>query len=409
MNFAYFAWPLGRRFCRPLGRTLGITLATGASAMLAPKRGFVRADDTELTEEERRTVELFKQCSGSVVHINTFANQKALIRGTWGLSVDLQEIPQGTGSGFLWDKEHIVTNYHVIKDADRATVTFADHSVREALLVGAEPDCDLAVLKCNDRPKVPALEPGTSSKLQVGQKVFAIGNPFGLDQTLTNGIISGLGREMRGVTGRMMRGLVQTDAAINPGNSGGPLLDARGRFIGVNTMIASPSGAFAGVGFAIPSDTVNRIVTQIIKYGHAKHAWMGIYLSMDQWTEKLSRSLERQGMPRIQGALVLNVEPGSPAELAGLRPTLQSQQGILLGDEILAVDGKEVKSSDDIAALVDDKGIGETVEVTFLRRQRCVEKLTTKLTLTERPKRTHVASTARSNDPEGVPVARPKL
>ncbi|CAL1140504.1 unnamed protein product [Cladocopium goreaui] len=222
MNFAYFAWPLGRRFCRPLGRTLGITLATGASAMLAPKRGFVRADDTELTEEERRTVELFKQCSGSVVHINTFANQKALIRGTWGLSVDLQEIPQGTGSGFLWDKEHIVTNYHVIKDADRATVTFADHSVREALLVGAEPDCDLAVLKCNDRPKVPALEPGTSSKLQVGQKVFAIGNPFGLDQTLTNGIISGLGREMRGVTGRMMRGLVQTDAAINPGNSGGP-------------------------------------------------------------------------------------------------------------------------------------------------------------------------------------------
>jgi len=376
--------------------------------LLAPPR-VVKADDQDLTSEERRTVELFKQCSGSVVHINTFANQKSLVRGTWGLSVDLQEIPQGTGSGFLWDQEHIVTNFHVIKDADRATVTFADHSVREALLVGAEPDCDLAVLKCNDRPQVSPLERGVSSRLQVGQKVFAIGNPFGLDQTLTNGIISGLGREMRGITGRLMKGLVQTDAAINPGNSGGPLLDARGRFIGVNTMIASPSGAFAGVGFAIPSDTVNRIVQQIIKYGRAKHAWMGLYLSMDQWTERLSRSLEKQGMGKINGVLVLNVEPDSPADIAGLRPTLQSHQGIIIGDEILSVDGKEVKSSDDILAVIDDKAIGETVEVTYLRRQRRVERLTTKLTLTERPQRTHVSTKPRVNAEEGLPVARPKL
>ncbi|CAK9084836.1 unnamed protein product [Durusdinium trenchii] len=327
-----------------------------AATLIAKPCKSLAADDRshELSGDEQRTVALFQKCSNSVVHINTFVRKETSPYGFFG---SLQDIKQGTGSGFLWDAEHIVTNYHVIKDADKATIVFADHSSFEATLVGTEPDHDLAVLRCQTPAACQALEKGVSSKLQVGQKVFAIGNPFGLDQTLTNGIVSGLGREMQGVNGTLMRNLVQTDAAINPGNSGGPLLDSKGRLIGVNTMIASPSGAWAGVGFAIPVDTVKRIVQQLIKHGYVKRAYLGLHLATEQLNEHLARSVGQ-----ITGVLILKMDPGSPAEKAGLRPFLQTHGGIIVGDEIVELNGHEVQSADDVMAILDEQHIGDTIQ-----------------------------------------------
>lgn len=360
----------------------------------ASKQQPVKASDDlshELTAEEQRTVALFERCSGSVVHINTFVQQEFLVRSMRGLSVDLQEIPRGTGSGFIWDKEHIVTNYHVIKDADKAMVVMADHTSIEAVLVGAEPDCDLAVLKLKSGKKNMPLEPlerGRSHNLHVGQKVFAIGNPFGLDQTLTSGIVSGLGREMRGVSGRVIRNLVQTDAAINPGNSGGPLLDARGRLIGVNTMIASPSGAFAGVGFAIPVDTVLRVVQQIVEFGHTKRPYLGVFPLPESTTMKFSLHLKQRGAEALEGVVIMALEPGSPADKAGLRPTIQTNRGIVLGDELLKVQEQKVTSAEELLDAVEQHQIGEQVTVTFKRRQdgqTTVQKA--KIQLGEKPSR----------------------
>lgn len=332
----------------------------------------------ELFPEEQRAVALFERCSASVVHINTFAQRYINF-------FDLAEIPQGTGSGFIWDSQHVVTNYHVLKDADKAVVVLADGTVCEAAPVGIEPDSDLAVLRIKDaeRYKLLPLERGRSSSLHVGQKVFAIGNPFGLDQTLTKGIVSGLGRQMRGLTGKKMRGLVQTDAAINPGNSGGPLLDARGRLIGVNTMIASPSGAFAGVGFAIPVDMVVRVVQQLVKRGHAEHAYLGVYLAHERFQDK--------------GALVIGVEPGSPAAQAGLKPMVLARNGLLLGDEIIAIDGQKVSSAEQLLDAVEEHAINEEVKLTYRRHSQASESdslNTVTVRLGERPQRRTVEEPA---------------
>jgi len=395
-------------------KSLGLALASVAALTVATasesEAKSVKADDRshELSGDEQRTVALFERCSGSVVHISTFVKDKSLLRGAFGMAnVDMQDIPQGTGSGFMWDSKHIVTNYHVIKDADKAMIVFADHTSREAFLVGHEPDFDLAVLRFEkpDELEIKALDKGSSCRLQVGQKVFAIGNPFGLDQTLTSGIVSGLGREMRGISGRMLRGLVQTDAAINPGNSGGPLLDARGRLIGVNTMIASPSGAFAGVGFAIPVDTVTRIVDQIIKYGFAKQPYLGLYMAQDHVKQQLSRLLYRQRMRPIEGALIMALEPEGPADQAGLRPSIQTMRGIQLGDEILSIDGKKVSNLDDIFEALDQREIGETVKVVYRRRSDGHEKdSSTSLRLAERPVRPRNISSRSPSDDGGVLV-----
>ncbi len=217
----------------------------------------------ELFTDEKSTISLFKQASPSVVHITAITVQRDFF------SLNLYQIPEGTGSGFVWDTNgNIITNFHVIQNADAAQVTLADQSAWKARRVGAAPDKDLAVLRI-DAPanRLKAIPLGTSKDLQVGQRVFAIGNPFGLDQSLTTGVISALGREIESVTRRPIQGVIQTDAAINPGNSGGPLLDSAGRLIGVNTAIYSPSGGSAGIGFAIPADTVNRIVPELIRYG----------------------------------------------------------------------------------------------------------------------------------------------
>jgi S1-C subfamily serine protease len=217
----------------------------------------------DLAAEEKATIELFREASKSVVYIRTIALRRDVF------TLNVYEIPEGTGSGFIWDEQgHIVTNYHVIRTASAAHVTLADNSTYNAQLVGVEPAKDLAVLQI-DAPKrlLRPIPIGTSRDLLVGQTVFAIGNPFGLDQTLTTGIISALNREIQSVTRQPIQGVIQTDAAINPGNSGGPLLDSAGRLIGVNTAIYSPSGAYAGIGFAIPVDTVNQVVPQLIQQG----------------------------------------------------------------------------------------------------------------------------------------------
>lgn len=228
--------------------------------------GFVRAKPAlvvprgDLAADEQDTIQIFQAASPSVVHITTREFRRDLF------SRDIFEIPQGNGTGVVWDANgHIVTNFHVIESADTLYVTMSDQSSWKAKLVGIAPDIDLAVLKISSRvTKLQPLPVGTSNDLQVGQKVFAIGNPFGLDQSLTSGLISATGREITSRTGRTIKDVIQTDAAINPGNSGGPLLDSSGRLIGINTAIVSPSGAYAGIGFAIPIDTVNRVVPEMI-------------------------------------------------------------------------------------------------------------------------------------------------
>mmetsp|Transcript_14831 Transcript_14831/g.29240 ORF Transcript_14831/g.29240 Transcript_14831/m.29240 type:complete len:474 (-) Transcript_14831:292-1713(-) len=357
--------------------TTTITLMSVAATLLvghysqgaAAEESDVREEE-EMSAEEARTVDLFERCSASVVHINTFVH--GIVRAGRGYHLDLQEIPQGTGSGFVWDAQHIVTNYHVIKDADKATVVLSDNTTCEATLVGAEPDCDLAVLRIRtptdssasekQRVLIP-LRRGKSYNLRVGQRVFAIGNPFGLDQTLTSGIVSGLGREMRGITGQTIPGLVQTDAAINPGNSGGPLLDAKGRLVGVNTMIASPSGAFAGVGFAIPVDSVVRVVQQLLVYGRRRRAYLGLALAPDHVTQRLLRRPRSE----LGGVLILNVEPGSPADNAGLKPMYQTDSSIMLSDEIIAIDGTQVSTAESLAEAIDSRNVGDEVQVVFKR------------------------------------------
>lgn len=365
------------------------TAGATAAAMARYKNG-VSADSDDMSHQlyadEQRNVALFEKCSVSVVHINTLIEKQVIVPGRRGYHLDLQEIPQGQGSGFFWDAQHVVTNYHVIKDADKAVIVLSDNTHCEAALVGIDPDHDLAVLKLF-KGKAPQkqLERGRSSNLMVGQRVYAIGNPFGLDQTLTSGIVSGLGREVKGVKGNMIRGVIQTDAAINPGNSGGPLLDARGRLIGVNTMIASPSGAFAGVGFAIPVDMVVSVVQQLIQYGRMRHAYLGVTCAPDHVAKQISPDVGGGN----RGVFVLNIEPGSPADKAGLQPTMQTRFGIRLGDEILKLGEKVVTSAEGLFDAVTGHNIGDEVELLIRRRgeQGSARTFINTVKLVERPKR----------------------
>ncbi|HKC24127.1 MAG TPA: trypsin-like peptidase domain-containing protein [Thermoanaerobaculia bacterium] len=310
----------------------------------------------DLAADEKATIALFKSASPSVVFITTLARR--------GLGLlDVTEIPQGAGSGFLWDKDgHVVTNYHVIVDADTARVTLSDHSTLRATLVGAAPEKDLAVLKIEaDAKKLLPIAVGTSKDLQVGQRVFAIGNPFGLDQSLTTGIISALGRSIQAVNGRQIEGVIQTDAAINPGNSGGPLLDSAGRLIGVNTAIASMTGSYSGIGFAVPVDTVNKVVPQLIQHGRLVRPQLGIALADDSIVQRLG----------LEGALVLRVNPGSTAEAAGMRGTRRDEDGaIVLGDVIERFGTTPIRSGDDLLNALENARPGERVPVGIIRDGR---------------------------------------
>jgi S1-C subfamily serine protease len=311
----------------------------------------------DLAGDEKATIELFKKASPSVVFITSLE----VVQNVFSLNP--QEIPRGTGSGFVWnDQGHIVTNFHVIQGASSAKVTLSDHTTLDARLTGAEPNFDIAVLKIDaPKDKLPAILIGSSADLQVGQKVFAIGNPFGLDHTLTSGIVSALGREIKSPNGQAITGVIQTDAAINPGNSGGPLLDSAGRLIGVNTAIASPSGAYAGVGFAIPVDTVNEVVTQLIRRGSVPRPDAGIVAAEDGIARQLG---VRNGvvMTRVRG----------PAADAGLRP-LKRVPGGYVGDIIVAIDGQPVRLRADIDKLLTKAKIGETVTFTVVRDGQRVE------------------------------------
>jgi S1-C subfamily serine protease len=276
----------------------------------------------------------------------------------------VQQVPRGTGTGFVWDAAgHIVTNFHVIQGANGARVTLADQSTYDATLVGYFADRDLAVLKINaPKEKLPPLAVGTSRDLLVGQRVYAIGNPFGLDQTLTIGIVSALNREIESFNNRTIRGVVQTDAAINPGNSGGPLLDSAGRLIGVNTQIASPSGASAGIGFAIPVDEVNRIVPRLIRDGRFVRPAIGVTAGSQQ----LHRALK---LP--QGVAIVGVGRGTPAAQAGLQPFSRDSRGeVVMGDVITAVNDEPVKDLDDMLSLLERRQPGETVQLKVWRQGR---------------------------------------
>jgi S1-C subfamily serine protease len=313
------------------------------------------------TEDEQRNIAVFRAVSPSTVNITTIETTRDLF------SMNVMRVPRGTGSGFLWDdRGHVVTNFHVIQGASGARVTLADQSQWEAKLVGVFPDRDLAVLRIDaPREKLKPVAVGSSRDLQVGQKVYAIGNPFGLDQTLTTGIISALNREIDSVNERKIRGVIQTDAAINPGNSGGPLLDSAGRLIGVNTAIFSPSGASAGIGFAIPVDEVNRVVPRLIRDGRFTRAALGIQTGTEQFHAALR-------LPK--GVAVLGVVPGSPAAAAGITPFRRGRgRDIVVGDIVTAIAGRPVASLDDVLEVLETRQAGETVTVTLLRAGRSVE------------------------------------
>lgn len=307
----------------------------------------------DLAEDEKNTIEIFRESGPSVVYITSIAVRRHLF------SLNAVEVPQGTGSGFIWDTDgRIVTNYHVISDASRIRVTMADQSTYKAVLVGAEPDRDLAVLQVNaPAHKLKPIVVGEADNLLVGQKVFAIGNPFGLDHTITSGIISALGRETYATTGRIIRGLIQTDAAINPGNSGGPLLDSAGRLIGINTAIISPSGVYAGIGFAVPVEEINRVIPELIKHGRMIRPGIGVTVVDD----RIAASLD------IEGVLIRDVERNGSADRAGLRPTRQIRGEIILGDIITGISGKPVKSFNDLLDILERYRVGDEIEISLIR------------------------------------------
>lgn len=328
----------------------------------APReRGKLRAVTPRgaLDNDERETIDLFRRAAPAVVFITSLSVRRDPFR------LNLTRIPRGTGSGFVWDdKGHIVTNYHVIAGANAAQVTLADQSSWSATLVGVAEDKDLAVLRIDAPGELLRPIPlGTSQDLEVGQKVLAIGNPFGLDQTLTTGVISALGREIESVARVPIRDVIQTDAAINPGNSGGPLLDSAGRLIGVNTAIYSPSGAYAGIGFAIPVDTVNWVAADLVRHGKIVRPTLGVQVASPQLAAQLG----------IDGVLVVDVVPGSGAERAGLRPTRRSANGRLqLGDIIVAVAGEKVADFNDLQLALEAYDVGDEVAVSLQREGKLV-------------------------------------
>jgi S1-C subfamily serine protease len=332
--------PLGSTYEGPEGRPRPVTPAPA-----------------ELSPDERSTMAVFERATKSVVFIANTAVQ----RDPW--SFDLFEVPQGSGSGFIWNKQgHLVTNFHVVYGATSITVTLADRTEHKAKVVGIDPDHDLAVLQVQAPEE--SLSPvtiGTSHDLRVGQKVLAIGNPFGLDHTLTTGVVSALGRTIKSLSNRTIEGVIQTDAAINPGNSGGPLLDSAGRLIGVNTQIVSPSGAFAGIGFAVPIDTVNRIVPELIKHGKLIRPGLGVSLVPDAFARRWG----------VKGVVIGKVVRGSGAERAGLRGARETVTGrIELGDIIVGIDGKPIETIEDMLDLLEQRKVGDQVMVEILRANR---------------------------------------
>jgi len=310
------------------------------------------------TAEEKQNISIFKNSKNSVVFISI----RQQVVDYWRM--DTFDIPKGAGSGFVWDKEgHIVTNFHVIKDADKAIVTLRDGKKYKASLVGTAPSYDLAVLKIQPLKKIlKPLSLGNSRELKVGQTVYAIGNPFGLDWTMTKGMISALERSMHATNGKSIKHMIQTDASINPGNSGGPLLDSAGKIIGVNNMLVSPSGASAGIGFAIPVDTVKRVVSSIIKKGFYERPKIGIMI--DGRINALYKHLKQK-----KGVVVVDVVRNSSAEQAGLKPIYLSSQGSIdFEDVIEKIGGKKVNDIEGLYTILDEYKSGDSIELKISRK-----------------------------------------
>lgn len=321
-------------------------------ASLLPIKALAQSDYLSFaTEDEANSTEIFTKASPAVVYVTTTA-----LRRRSRFSRDVMEIPQGSGSGFVWHESGlVVTNYHVVANANRMLVTFQNGESFGAEIIGGAPEKDLAVLRLLEPPEdLVTLPLGDSTELSVGRKVLAIGNPFGLDTTLTTGVVSALGREIRAPSGRQIRGVIQTDAAINPGNSGGPLLNSLGQLVGVNTAIYSPSGASAGIGFAIPVNTVREVVPQLISYGRILRPIMGVELASDRWRRRY----------KIEGLPIVRVQPGLPADTAGLRGAWRNSRGeIMLGDIIIGINDEPVTSHDDYLTIMESLKAGDTVAV----------------------------------------------
>lgn len=312
------------------------------------------SSDIFYTDDEKNTIAVFQKVSPSVVFVTNTGLRRSF------LSLNVMEVPQGSGTGFVWDDSGIiVTNFHVVVGANKITIKLQDGSAYDAEVVGIAPDKDIAVLRI-DAPssKLTPVTLGESSSLVVGRKVLAIGNPFALDTTLTVGVVSALGREIKSISNRTIKDVIQTDAAINPGNSGGPLLDSQGRLIGVNTAIYSPSGASAGIGFAIPVNTLKKIVPQLIQYGRVNRPILGIDPLSDSWAKRL----------RAKGVALLSVIPGQPAAKAGMIGVREDRRGrIHLGDVIIAVDDTPILNQDDLLDILESHQAGDVIKVTTIR------------------------------------------
>jgi S1-C subfamily serine protease len=350
---------------------VGLALSCLAPGALAQERAFsprAVAPRGPLAPDEQATIELFKRVAPSVVFVTSLSRY----RDFWSMNV--AEVPQGAGTGFVWDASgYIVTNFHVIAEASTVQVTLDDQTVLPARVVGVAPDKDLAVLRVQPRAPLRPIDVGSSADLVVGQSSYAIGNPFGLDHTLTTGVVSALGRTITAVNGREIDGCIQTDAAINPGNSGGPLLDSAGRLIGVNTMIKSPSGASAGIGFAVTVDTVNQVVPQLIQHGRLMRPILGVRLADDRMVRRLG----------LEGVMLGTVERAGPAGRAGLRGMRETPDGrVSPGDVLVAIDGVAVKKTDDLLSALEKRRPGDVVVVTYLRDRARYE---TRVTLAPPP------------------------
>ncbi len=360
-----------------LGRLVG---AKNDKAAVETATDIEGLTDPSVATDEKNNQEVYTAASPGVVHITS-----TVLVEDWFNAYQ----KEGSGSGSILDKEgRILTNYHVIQDAEKLEVKLSNNKTYEAKVLGADPDNDLAVIQisapANELSVVPL---GASKNLFVGQKVLAIGNPFGLDRTLTTGIISGLSRPIRSeMTQRLIEGAIQTDAAINPGNSGGPLLNSRGQLIGINTMIYSPSGGSVGIGFAVPVETAIRVISDIKQYGRVRKARPGVnFIPLANLGERFIRAVE---IPVNEGLMVVEVQSGSAAERAGIKGATQAvrygrYQIPIGGDIIVAMDGQKIASRDDYDRVLNNKNVGESVRVEVIRDGR---RLTLSLTLDEGPR-----------------------
>ncbi len=355
---------------------IGSFQQTAKNNVLAEQAPSPEISEPSLVSDEQNNIEVYRMFAPGVAYITT----SSVVENFYGQEFERE---RGNGSGSVIDNQgHILTNYHVVEGASKLTVSFGGEKLYAAKVVGGDPDTDLAVIKIEPpREGLTIIPLSDSDKLVIGQKVLAIGNPFGLDRTLTTGVISGLQRPIRARNGRPIEGAIQTDASINPGNSGGPLLDKYGKMIGINSQILSPAGGSVGVGFAIPVNIAKRVVPQLIQYGEVRRPKLGANLSS-------VAQLREQGvrLPIERGLLIRNVMPGSSIAQAGLRGLARDGDGVILGDIITAIDGEKLNNLDDLYRFLDKKQIGDAVQIEIFRDGKMLTIPVRLMTLPQQPR-----------------------